>query len=57
MVMNIIIRMKEKGFSFELKEQNVVNMMCEIESAWCNTWIGTRFNSRHRKGDKLQLLV
>ena len=28
MVMNMIIRIKEKGFSVELKKQNVVNMTC-----------------------------
>ena len=44
MVMNMIIRTGEKGFSVEFKKQNVVNMACETASNWC-TILGPKIGS------------
>ena len=35
MVMNMIIRIREKGFSFEFMKQDVVNITCETAIDWC----------------------
>ena len=35
MVMNMIIRIREKGFSSEFMKQDVVNMTCETAIDWC----------------------
>ena len=35
MIMNMIIRIREKGFSSEFTKQNVVNMTCETVSNLC----------------------
>ena len=35
MVMNMIIRIREKGFSSEFMKQDVVNMMGETAIDWC----------------------
>ena len=44
MVTNMIIRIKEKGFSVELKKQYVVNMTCETERVF-GTILGLKLDS------------
>jgi len=58
MVMNIIVRNREEGYSVEFKRQNVVYMTCETASNGCAI-LGPKLGSTEgtKMGIQLGLLV